>query len=131
MFFSSKNLAKPQLIEAVSAEENTISGICYSDEYVGIITWNNTGEGEKRLQVYRADGSMVFDKEFTYDYVHADIDGELIFLYNDNSCKVFNMAGVEKLDTVFDFAVTKIRRGRMPNTLLVMGPQEMREIKLK
>ena len=41
------------------------------------------------------------------------------------------MAGVEKLDTVFDFAVTKIRRGRMPNTLLVMGPQEMREIKLK
>ena len=131
VFFSSKNLAKPQLIEAVSAEENTISGICYSDEYVGIITWNNTGEGEKRLQVYRADGSMVFDKEFTYDYVHADIDGELIFLYNDNSCKVFNMAGVEKLDTVFDFAVTKIRRGRMPNTLLVMGPQEMREIKLK
>ncbi len=131
VFFSSKNLAKPQLIQDVSMEENLISGVFYSDEYVGIILWNNTGEGEKRLQVYQADGSLVFEKEFTYDYVHADIDGELIFLYNDNSCKVFNMAGVEKLDTVFDFAVTKIRRGRMPNTLLVMGPQEMREIKLK
>ena len=41
------------------------------------------------------------------------------------------MAGTEKLDATFDFAVTKIRKGRMPNTLLVMGPQEMREIKLK
>ena len=41
------------------------------------------------------------------------------------------MAGTEKLDATFDFAVTKIRKGRMPNTLLVMGPREMREIKLK
>lgn len=131
VFFSSKNLANPELIKNVSLEENTITGVFHSDEYVAVIMWNNTGEGEKRLDVFRADGSPVFTKEFTYDYVHADIDGELIFLYNDNSCKVFNMSGVEKLDAVFDFAVTKIRRGRMPNTLLVMGPHEMREIKLK
>ena len=83
------------------------------------------------MEVFRADGSHILSKEFTYDYTGVDIDGELIFLYNDNSCKIFNMAGVEKLNATFDFTVTKIRKGRMPNTLLVMGPREMREIKLK
>ena len=111
--------------------EERIAGTFHSDEYVAVIVWDTNGEHEKRLEVFRADGSHVLSQGFTYDYIHADIDGELIFLYNDNSCKVFNMAGGGKLDTTFDFAVTKIRRGRMPNTLLIMGPQEMREIKLR
>lgn len=130
-FFSTKNLAKPELVKEGTLPGETIAGVFHSDEYVAVIVWNTTGEGEKRLEVFRADGTHVLSKEFTYDYLHADIDGELIFLYNDNSCKVFNMAGVEKLDTAFDFSVSKIRRGRLPNTLLVMGPQEMREIKLR
>lgn len=131
VFFSSKNLANPELLEEGVLSGEIIAGVFHSDEYVAAIVWNTTGEEEKRLEVFRADGSHVLSKEFTYDYIHADIDGELIFLYNDNSCKIFNMAGVEKLDATFDFAVTKIRRGRLPNTLLVMGPQEMREIKLR
>lgn len=131
VFFSSQNLAKPQLLEEASMTEQMIAGTFYSDEYVGVILWDTSGEHEKRLEVFRADGTHVLSQGFTYDYIHADIDGDLIFLYNDNSCKMFNIAGVEKLDATFDFAVTKIRRGRMPNTLLVMGPQEMREIKLK
>lgn len=131
VFFSSKNLASPEMIEQTHMETDTIESVFYSDEYVAVIVWNNDGEGEKRLEVFRADGSHVMSRKFTYDYVHADIDGELIFLYNDNSCRIYNMAGVEKLDATFDFPVIKIRRGRMPGTLLVMGPQQMREIKLK
>ena len=130
VFFSSKNLLKPEMVKQVLLEEE-IQGIFYSDEYVGVVVWNNTDQGEQRLEVYRADGKHVLSKEFTYDYTHADIDGDLIFLYNDNSCRIYNMAGVEKLDAVFDFAVTKIRKGSSPSTLLVTGPQEMREIKLK
>ena len=83
------------------------------------------------MEVFRADGSHALSKEFTYDYAQADIDGELIILYNDNSCKIFNMAGVEKFNATFDFSILKIRKGRRPNTLIVMGTQEMMEIKLK
>ncbi len=131
VFFSSRNLANPELLSQADVEGENISGIFYSEEYVGVIVWNNGGENEKRMEVFRADGSRILNKEFTYDYTGVDIDGDLIFLYNDNSCKIFNMAGVEKLNATFDFTVTKIRKGRMPNTLLVMGPQEMRELKLK
>ena len=79
----------------------------------------------------RADGTHVLTKEFTYEYTQADIDGDLIILYNEDSCRIFNMAGAEKLYAVFDFHISKIRKGRFPNTLVVTGPQQMREIRLR
>ena len=73
----------------------------------------------------------MFSRDFIFDYIHADIDGDLIILYNEDSCRIYNMAGVEKLYAQFDFPVAKIRRGRFPDTLLVTGPQLMREIRLR
>jgi len=55
----------------------------------------------------------------------------LILLYNDSSCKVYNMTGTEKYNGTFDFTVSKVSAGRFPGTLLVMGPQKMTEIKLQ
>ena len=131
VFFSSQNLASPEMIAQTSMAEESIESIFYSDEYAGVIVHNNIGEHQNRMEVFRADGSHALSKEFTYDYAQADIDGELIILYNDNSCKIFNMSGVEKFNATFDFSILKIRKGRRPNTLIVMGTQEMMEIKLK
>lgn len=131
VFFSSKNQASPKLAAQFSLVEEDIESICYSDEYAAVIVRNNTGEYANRLEVYRADGSHVMSKDFTYEYTKADIDGDLIILYNEDSCRIFNMSGVEKLYAQFDFPVLKIRRGRFPNTLVLTGPQQMREIKLR
>ncbi len=130
VFFTSRNLASPELVRKVSFEED-IETIFYSDEYAAAIVRNNTGEEDSRLEVFRADGSHLFSKDFTYQYTHADIDGDLIFLYNENSCRIYNMSGREKFHAEFDFPVLKIRKGRMSNALIVTGPQQMREIKLR
>ena len=87
-FFTSRNLASPELITQVTVEEE-IQSVFSSDEYAAVIA------------------------------------------YNEDSCRIFNTAGVEKLYATFDFAVSKIRKGRMPDTLIVTGPQQMREIKLR
>lgn len=131
VFFSSRNLTSPEMISQVSLAEENIKSIFYSDDYVVAIVRNNMGDQENRIEVFRADGKHVLSKEFTYDYTQADIDGKWIFLYNDNSCRIFNLSGVEKLAVDFDFPVSKIRKGRYPNSLIVMGPQQMQEIKLK
>lgn len=128
-FFSSKNLASPELVVQVPVEE-TIESVFYSDEYAAAIVRTVTGEHANRLEVYKKDGSHVLSKEFTYEYSHADIDGDLIILYNEDSCEIYNTAGVQKLYATFDFPISKIRKGRFPNTLVVTGPQQMREIKL-
>ena len=83
------------------------------------------------LRVYRPDGSQVFETTFSYQYTGFDIDGDLVTLYNDNSCCVYNMAGTEKFSGSFDFTVTKVLSGRFPGTLLVLGTQKIEEIRLK
>lgn len=128
-FFSSRNLASPELVTQISIEEE-IQSIFYSDEYAAAIVKNTTGEYASRLELYQKDGSHVLSKEFTYEYTHADIDDDLIILYNEDSCKVFNLDGTEKLYASFDFPISKIRKGRFSNTLVLTGPQQMREIKL-
>ncbi|MCD8225620.1 MAG: DUF5711 family protein [Clostridiales bacterium] len=131
VFFSSQNLASPQIVAQADLVDSTIESVFCSDDYAAMILRENVGENTSRLEVYRADGTHVMTKEFDYEYDKADIDGNLIFLYNENSCKIFNMAGREKLYAEFDFPISRIRRGRFPNTLILTGSQQMREIRLK
>lgn len=129
-FFSSKNAMSPELLVQIPIEEE-IRSIFYSDEYAGAIVTSSGGEHDYRLDVYKADGNKVFSEEFSYDYQFADIDGDLIFLYNEDSCRVYNMWGILKYEGEFDFPVSKISAGKLPNTLIVTGPQNMKEIKLQ
>lgn len=129
-FFSSKNIASPELIAQIPVEEE-IQSVFHSDEYAGIIVKNNSGEYANRVEIYKKSGEPVMKKDFTYDYTSVDIDGDLVILYNEDSCKIYNMSGVLKLYASFDFTVSKIRRGSFPNTLVVTGPQLMKEIKLR
>lgn len=129
-FFSSRNLASPELMKEVPVEEE-IQSIFYSDEYVAIIAKTGKGDYPSRLSVFRKTGEPVMSREFDYDYRYADIDEDLVLLYNEESCQVYNLSGVLKLNAAFDFPVTKIRKGRFPNTLIVTGPQNMKEIKMQ
>lgn len=129
-FFSSKNLASPEQIRQVEVEEE-IECIFYSDDYAGMIVRNYNGEFASRMELYKKNGDLVMKKEFTYDYNQVDIDGNMIIMYNDNSCKLFNLAGVEKFSGEFDFPVLKIRqKAGLSNALIVTGPQTMKEVKL-
>ena len=98
--------------------------------YAAAIVRNTNGEYGSRLEVYKKDGTHVLSKEFNFEYTHADFDGDLIILYNEDSCRIYNMSGTEKFDATFDFPVSRIRKGRFPGTLVVTGPQQMRELKL-
>lgn len=128
-FYSSKNELSPQLLKQVETEDEIIS-VFHSSNYVGLILENPEGENPQRLEIYKPDGSLVFSKAFHYQYRQADIDGDRVILYNESSCRIYNMSGRLKFETAFDFPVTKIRNGRYPNTLIVSGPQTMKEIRL-
>ncbi len=131
VFFSSQNLASPSLVRQIDMEDAEIKSVCHSPNYVGVITANRGSEFQNRMEVFRPDGSAVTSFEFNYDYSSVDIDDDYIILYNENSCRVYNMAGVEKLSADFEFTVSKLCKGRFPNSLIVTGPQLMREIRLR
>lgn len=129
-FYSTKNALSPELLKQVVVEEE-IRSVFYSNKYVGTIVNNAEGENPDRMNIYNPDGSLVFSEAFHYQYTQADIDGERVILYNEDSCRVYDMSGRLKFEGTFDFPVSKIRNGRFPNTLLVTGPQNMKEIRLQ
>ena len=133
-FFTSRSAGSlRELITQVTVEEEIPSSVFSSDEYAAVIARDYRQESIRgRLMVYEKDGTPVFTREFNCQYTHADIDGDLIILYNEDSCRIFNTAGVEKSCMLpLILQVSKIRKGRMPDTLIVTGPQQMREIKLR
>lgn len=129
-FFSTRVETSPESVKQVFMEEN-VRSISYSAGYVGVVADNAEGENPYILRIYTAEGAPVFEKVFDFQYTGFDIDGELVLLYNDSACRVYNMKGTEKFEGSFDFTVSKVSAGRFPGTLLVMGSQKMEEIKLQ
>lgn len=129
-FFSTRVETSPESTSQILLDEN-IRSISYNNQYAGVITDNGVGADPYCLRIYKPDGSAVFETTFSYQYTGFDIEGDLVMLYNDNSCCIYNMAGTRKFSGTFDFTVNKVLAGRFPGTILVMGNQKMEEIRLK
>jgi len=128
-FFTSKDVMSPALVTQIPVEEE-IRSVFYNDRYAGVIVKSTSGEYESRLDLYKANGEKVFSIDFSFDYSHVDIDGDTIFMYNEDSCRIYNRYGNLKYEGTFDFTVSKITKGRLPGQIIVTGPQAMKEIKL-
>lgn len=129
-FFSLENVTSPELVKTVDAEAE-IRSIAYSDKYVGIVESTVSGENPYRLDLYKGNGELAFAEEFNYPYHNFDIDGEFVFLYNENSCRIYSTSGKERFSGEFDFTVAKITKGSGFNSFIVTGGDTIREIKLK
>lgn len=129
-FFSLENVTSPELVKQIPVEEH-IRSIAYSNSHLAVIVDAPSGEYDNRLDVYKSDGTPAFSREFTYLYQNMDIDGDFVILYNDNSCKIYDMSGRERFSGEFDFTVAKITRGSRFNSLIITGGDKIREIILK
>ena len=128
-FYSSRDVMSPQLLVQIPVEEE-IRSVFYSGRWAGVIVTPESGDASCRMDLYQPDGKLVFSREFSYDYDHVDIDGDWIFLYNENSCRIYNRYGNLKYEGTFDFTVSKIAKGRLPGEIIVTGPQMIQQIKL-
>ena len=128
-FYSSLDVMSPELIKQVPVEEE-IKTIFYSERYAGIIVKAAVGEYDYRLELYSPEGNLIFSKEFSFEYEHVDIDGDNIFLYNEDSCRIYNRFGNLKYEGTFDFPVSRVCNGRLPNQIIAAGAQAVQEIKL-
>lgn len=128
-FYSSLDVMSPELIKQIPVEEE-IKTIFYSDKYAGIVVKEAAGEHDYRLDLYSAEGSHIFSQEFSFDYDHVDIDGDNIFLYNEDSCRIYNHFGNLKFEGTFDFSVSRVRNGHLPNQIIAAGASAVKEIKL-
>ncbi len=128
-FYSLRDEMSPEMVSLVPVEEE-IHSIFYNENYAGIIVYNIADEYEYRMDVYKPDGSEVFSREFSYDYTRISAEDDMIILYNDDSCRIYNQYGNLKYEGAFDYTVSKITKGKMRNQIIVTGPQIMQELLL-
>lgn len=129
-FISVKDVIPDVNVISVPVEEE-IESICYSDKYAAVVVENPSGN-PYRLDVYETNGDQKVSFDFDYDYTDVKIDGEKIFLYNEESCRVYNMDGNLKFDEQLDFAISCIRDSKKHmNSMIVAGGEVMKELKLK
>lgn len=128
-FYSCLDVMSPVLLKQVPVEEE-IRTVFYDDRYAGVVVRDVSGEYDSRLDLYSSEGNRIFSQPFSYDYEHVDIDGDYIFLYNEDSCRIYNRFGNLKYEGTFDFPVSRLVGGRLPNQVIAAGPQAVKEIKL-
>ena len=129
-FISVKDVIPDVNVISVPVEEE-IASICYSDKYAAVVVENPSGN-PYRLDVYETNGEQKVSFDFDFDYTDVKIDGEKIFLYNEESCRVYNMDGNLKFDDRLDFAISCIRDSKKHmNSMIVAGGEVMKELKLK
>ena len=129
-FISVKDVIPDTNVISVPVEEE-IESICYSDKYAAVVVDNPSGN-PYRIDVYATDGKLAASIDFDYSYTGVKIDGEKIILYNEESCRFYDMEGHLKFEGRFDFSVSCVRGSKKHmNSLIVAGGEVMKEIKLK
>ncbi len=128
-FYSLRDEMSPELTRLVPVEEE-IRSIFYNEDYVGIIVYSVSGENDYRMDVYKASGDEMFSEEFSYDYSQVDAEGDMIILYNEDSCRIYNRYGNLKYEGTFDHTVAKITKADMPDQIIVTGAGIMQELLL-
>ncbi len=94
----------PEIITRIPIEEK-IHSVFYNRSYIGLITAHEAEGAQFQLRVYTADGRPVngiTGKAFAERYTHAFFADQSVVLYNEYSCEIINMNGVEKFHYTFE-----------------------------
>ncbi len=128
-FYNLRDQMSPEMTLLVPVEEE-IRSIFYNENYAGIIVYSPSGESEYRMDVYEADGTKAFSEELSCDYSQVAVEGDMIILYNEDSCWIYNRYGNLKYEGTFDYSVARITKGKLPNQIIVTGSTTMQELLL-
>ncbi len=128
-FYNLRDEMSPKLAALIPVEEDILS-VFYNENYAGVIVSAVNGDNEYRMDVYKNDGEKAFSEEFSFEYTQVEADGDMIFLYNGDQCRIYNRYGVLKYDGSFGTEISRMAKGKLPGQFIVTGPSVMKEIML-
>ena len=86
---------------AMHLYDTEIRGVYYSEDYVGIVSYNDASESRYLFSVYDTSGTLVTTKEFDMDYADIVFDKDTYIIYNEEECIITTIKGVEKYNGMF------------------------------
>lgn len=95
---------KPVLIKEILLSEE-VQSIYYSANYIGLVYLNVSGESKYKIDVYNKEGSLVENKNFDTEYIDIKFTKDKMIIYNDVTCLIQNIGGVENFSGNFEKGV--------------------------
>lgn len=123
----------PELVALIPLEEK-VHAVFYNESYVGLIVEHEQEGALYQLQVYNTtDGRMVpgiSGRYLSEEYKEAFFAQENLVLYNEYSCEILNMDGVEKFNYTFEKNIVLFKHIADRRYTLIT-PTSISEISLK
>lgn len=86
--------------------DEEVQSIYYSEDYVGLVFHNPSGESAYRLDVYNSSGSKINSQFFDIEYTDIFFNKDQVVIYNDKECQISNMNGVDKFLGSFEKSIS-------------------------
>lgn len=91
---------KPTLTKEILLSEE-VQSLYYSENYIGLVYLNVTGESKYKIEVYNKEGSLAENKNFDMEYTDIRFTKDKMLIYNDTACLIQNIGGVESYQGSF------------------------------
>lgn len=126
---SSRQQLMPEQTELYTYEEE-IRSVFYDSSHVGVITNGRDQMTPYQLYIYDAQGKLVLEQGFDFDYITAQVSSYGICLYNQSECCLYSFGGQLKYSGKLGGSIHML----VPlsgSRLIRIGDQKITEVTLK
>lgn len=86
--------------EALLSDE--VQSVFYGDKSVGMVFRTGNAENKYRIDVYDETGNLSLSQTFNMDYTDIILRDDLVIIYDDSQCEIYNLKGVKKFEGKFE-----------------------------
>ncbi len=108
-----------------------IQGVYYNENYVGLVFLDTTGKSRYRIDVYDTKGNIVMSHNFDMEYKDIIFNEDLLILYNDLECSIYNMNNVKKFEGTFNKTVSLLVPTSSMKKYVIVTQDTIETIELK
>ncbi len=122
VFFQGKQIPENGMNNLFS--EN-LKGVYYDKSYVALIFNDVTGEDTYRLELYNTAGNKVSEFGFDLDYTDLQISGDCVIMNNEQECRIYSTAGVQRYAGEFGRSVSLLVPSSRTGVMTVVTEDEI------
>ncbi len=128
MFF---NGAQKPVSIAEKLLADSVQGVYYGSEYIGLVFNSTQSTNRYRLEVYHKSGELRQSIEFDIDFRDILFHEDQIIIYNESECRIYNSSGAEKYNGSFPKSVLLLIPQNSMRRYMVVTPDSIDTIELK
>lgn len=117
------------VFETILNEE--VQSVFYGNKSVGLVFRTGESENKFRIDVYNEEGELSLSQKFDIDYLDIILKDDLLIIYNDTRCIIYNTHGVEKFSGSFREPVLLLVPTEQKSKYLLVNRSAVQTIRLK